>query len=180
MFLSFGYLGLSPDTGSTLCQIALWDCFWGQNWPSFLCDLVEANKRSAHWTRFQNSLLAPPSPRVHKTIPWCNRKQHPPVSRLSSKWPIFRFWVQYAYFWLSPSGKQRQILALGPKRVQCTLSTRHKWPVKNAVVNLAIRLKGNSANSLSPFEAQNKDMGFVAQTLLTRIRLRLQRKHAFN
>ena len=122
----------------------------------------------------------PPSPRVHKTIPYCNRKQHPPVSRLSSKWPIFRFWVQYTYFWLSPSGKQRQILALGPKRVQCTLSTRHKWPVKNAVVNLPIRLKGNSANSLSPFEAQNKDMGFVAQTLLTRIRLRLQRKHAFN
>ena len=60
MFLSFGYLGLSPDTGLTLCRIALWDCFWGQNWLSFLCDLVEANKRSAHWTRFQNSLLGPP------------------------------------------------------------------------------------------------------------------------
>ena len=57
---------------------------------------------------------SPPPPPVHKTIPYCNRKQHRPVSRLSSKWPIFRFWVQYAYFWLSPSGKQRRILALCP------------------------------------------------------------------
>ena len=57
---------------------------------------------------------AHPSPRVHKTIPYCNRKQHPPVSHLSSKWPTFCFWLQYAYFWLSPSGKQRRILALGP------------------------------------------------------------------
>ena len=52
--------------------------------------------------------------------------------------------------------------------------------MKNVIVELPIRLKGNSANSLSPFGIQNKDMGFVAQTLLTRIRLRLQRKHAFN
>ena len=64
--------------------------------------------------------------------------------------------------------------------MQQDLSTRHKWPVKNAIVDLPIRLKGNSANSLSPFGTQNKDMGFVAQTLLTRIRLRLQRKHAYD
>ena len=42
------------------------------------------------------------------------------------------------------------------------LSTCHDWPVKNAIVNLPIRLKGNlrriSRNLLSPW-GQNKDIG---------------------
>ena len=51
------------------------------------------------------------------------------------------------------------------------LSRRHDWPVKKAVVDLPIRLKGDlkrtSGNSLSPFGAQNKDLGVAAsQTLL--------------
>ena len=51
------------------------------------------------------------------------------------------------------------------------LSRRHDWPVKKAVVDLPIRLKGDlkrtSGNSLSPFGAQNKDLGAAAsQTLL--------------
>ena len=43
------------------------------------------------------------------------------------------------------------------------LSTRHDWPVKNAIVDLPITLKGNSkrtsGNWLSPLGAQNKDNG---------------------
>ena len=48
---------------------------------------------------------------------------------------------------------------------------RHDWPVKNGIVDLPIRLKGNSklisCNSLSPFGAQNKDQGASSQTSLT-------------
>ena len=45
----------------------------------------------------------------------------------------------------------------------------HGWPVNKAIVNLPIRLKGNSkrisGNSLSIFGAGNKDMGTTLQTL---------------
>ena len=55
------------------------------------------------------------------------------------------------------------------------LSTRHDWPVKKAIVHLPIRLKGKSKhisnNSLSPFGAQNRDIGASSQTLLTGVRL---------
>lgn len=49
--------------------------------------------------------------------------------------------------------------------------TRNDWPVKKDVVNLPISSKANrkrtSGNSLSPFGAQNKDLGAAAsQTLL--------------
>ena len=50
------------------------------------------------------------------------------------------------------------------------LSTCHDWPVKKAIVNLPIRLKGNSehiyGNSLSRLRAQNKDIGAALQMLL--------------
>ena len=53
------------------------------------------------------------------------------------------------------------------------LSRRHDWPVKKVIVDLPIKLKGDlkrtSGNSLSPFGAQNKDVGAAAaasQTLL--------------
>ena len=56
--------------------------------------------------------------------------------------------------WLSPSRKQRRNPCFGPAPVYQDLSTRHDWPVKNAIVDLPIRLKGNSkrssGNSLSP------------------------------
>ena len=44
--------------------------------------------------------------------------------------------------------------------------------VKKAIVDLPIRLKGNSGNSLSPL-AQNKDLDAASQTLLTEAKLRL-------
>ena len=53
------------------------------------------------------------------------------------------------------------------------LSTRHGWPVKNAIVDLSIRLKVTSVNSLSSLGAQNKDLGAASQTLLTEVKLRL-------
>ena len=60
------------------------------------------------------------------------------------------------------------------------LSTRHDWPVKKAIVNLPIRMKGNSkrtsGNSLNPLRAQNKDLAAASQTLLNEVKLRLQRR----
>ena len=58
------------------------------------------------------------------------------------------------------------------------LSKRHDWPVKKGIVDLPIRMKGNSkrisGNSLSPLRAQNKDLGVASRTLLTEVKLRLQ------
>ena len=43
------------------------------------------------------------------------------------------------------------------------LSTYRDWPVRKSIVDLPIRLKGNSkrisGNSLSPLGDQNKDLG---------------------
>ena len=47
-------------------------------------------------------------------------------------------------FWLCPSANSVEILVLGPPPVYQDLSTRHYKPVKKAMVNLLIRLKGNS------------------------------------
>ena len=56
----------------------------------------------------------------------------------------------------------------------------YDWPVKTAIVNLPIRLKGNSEhisdNSLSPLRAQNKDIGAALQMLLTTFKLNLRRR----
>ena len=54
------------------------------------------------------------------------------------------------------------------------LRMHHDWPVENTIVNLPIRLKGNSKcisdNSLIPLGAQNMDTGTASQTLLTGVR----------
>ena len=51
------------------------------------------------------------------------------------------------------------------------------WPVKKAIVDLSIRMKGDlkrtTGNSLSPLVTQNKDIGAASQTLLTEVKLRL-------
>ena len=79
-------------------------------------------------------------------------------------------------FWLDLSVKK--ILFLGPPPVHQDLSTRHDWPVKDALVYLPIRLKGNlkhtSGNSLCLLGAQNRDISAASQMLLTRVRLHLQ------
>ena len=55
------------------------------------------------------------------------------------------------------------------------LSMRHDWPVKNAIINLQIRMKGNlkrtSSNSLNPSGAQNRDLGAASQMLPSELRL---------
>ena len=47
-------------------------------------------------------------------------------------------------FWFSQSAKQCQNPCSGPPPVYQDLSTCHDWPVNKAIVNLPIRLKGNS------------------------------------
>ena len=58
------------------------------------------------------------------------------------------------------------------------LSMCHDWPVKTAIVDFPIRLKGimkpSSSNLLSLLEAQNKDLGAASQWLLIRVTLYLR------
>ena len=72
-----------------------------------------------------------------------------------------------------------EILVPGPHGYQ-DLSNRNDWPVKNAIADLPIRLKGNSkhtsCSSLNPLAAQNNDLGAASQTLLTKVTLLLRRR----
>ena len=74
---------------------------------------------------------------------------------------------------LSPSGEQCQNPCSGPSSVYPDLRTCHDWPVKNAIVDLPIRIKGNSkrisGNSLSPLGAQNKDLAASSKTPLIEV-----------
>ena len=58
------------------------------------------------------------------------------------------------------------------------LSKCHDWLVKDALVYLPIRLKGNlkrtSGNSSSLLGAQNRDISAASQVILTKVRLHLQ------
>ena len=59
------------------------------------------------------------------------------------------------------------------------LSTRQDWPVKKAIVDLLIKLKGNSKRSsgisLSLLGPKNKDLGAASHTLrlITGVKLSL-------
>ena len=81
--------------------------------------------------------------------------------------------------WLRPSVKQRRNPCSRSSAVYQDLSTCHDWPVKKAIVDLPIRLKGNlkriSSNLLSSLEAPTKDLSTASQTLLTGVKLLLQR-----
>ena len=59
------------------------------------------------------------------------------------------------------------------------LSRHRDWPIKNVIVDLPIRIKGNSkrtsGNSLSPLEEQNKDIDAASQTLLVEVKIRTLR-----
>ena len=63
------------------------------------------------------------------------------------------------------------------------LSMRHDWPDKKAISDLPIKMKGNSkltsGNSLSPLEAQNKDIGAASQTLLGTFRLEDEKDYEY-
>ena len=87
---------------------------------------------------------------------------------------------------LSPSTKQRRNPCSAPfpspAPVYQDLRTRHDWPLKKAIVDLPIRLKGNSKHtcckSLSLLGSQNTDLVATAQTLLTEVKSRLRRTQA--
>ena len=70
-----------------------------------------------------------------------------------SRWVLIRGWALIRVntvsqteinFWFSRSAKQCQNPCSGPPPVYQDLSTCHDWPVNKAIVNLPIRLKGNS------------------------------------
>ena len=48
---------------------------------------------------------------------------------------------------LSPSAKQHRNPCLGPPSVFRDLSTRHDWPVKKAIVDLPVKMNGNSKST---------------------------------
>ena len=58
------------------------------------------------------------------------------------------------------------------------LTMCHHWPVKKAIVDLPIRLKGNSklryGKTLSLLGPQSKDLGTALQMLLVSVRTHLQ------
>ena len=68
---------------------------------------------------------------------------------------------------LSSSEKKRQNPCSGSLPVYQDVSTRHDWPVKKAIADLPIRLKGNSkctsSNLWSPLGAQNKNQSTLVQ-----------------
>ena len=77
-------------------------------------------------------------------------------------------------------GNSAEILVMDPHLCTPDLSTRHDWPVKNAIVDSPIRMKRkakrSSGNSLRPLGAHNKDIGAASQTSLTEVKLRLRRR----
>ena len=88
----------------------------------------------------------------HKTLPisrhtlkFCLSKRTQPHF-----WPTYGCLIACATnrnffnFWLRLSANSVEILVLGPPPVYQDLSTWHYKPVKKAMVNLLIRLKGNS------------------------------------
>ena len=82
--------------------------------------------------------------------------------------------------WLSPSAKQHQNSCSGFPPVYQDFSTRHDWPVKKAITDLPISMKGNlkhtSGNLLSPLGAQNKDLKAPLQTIPAEVKLSLRRR----
>ena len=95
--------------------------------------------------------------------------QTPIVGRDERRAPLKTPAWEARYHWsapqtkLFPSGEQCYPCSGAPSVYQ-DLSTRHDWPVKKAIVDLPIRMKGNSkrisSNSLSsgPLGAQNNDL----------------------
>ena len=73
----------------------------------------------------------------------------------------------------SPFAKYPQNPCSWPLPVYQDLNVCHDLPVKNAIVNLPIKMKGNSkhtsGNFLSPLGAQNKDISVALQMSLTKV-----------
>ena len=101
------------------------------------------------------------------------------MSHLSLSLSLLACPTEETKLWLRPSAKQCRNPCCGPPLVYQDLSTRHDWPVQKAIVDLPVRLKGNSKRpsgiSLSPLDAQSRT-GISAlprrRHLLVKLRLR--------
>ena len=89
--------------------------------------------------------------------------------------PVLSHVTEESEIWLSPSAKQPGNHCCRAPLVYQDLSKCHDWPVKQASVDLSIKMKGNSkstsGNLLSQLEAQNNDIGIASQMLLTKVKL---------
>ena len=72
--------------------------------------------------------------------------------------------------------RNRAEILPGSLPVYQDVSMRHDWPVRNPIIYLSIKMKGNlkrtSGNSLMPLGAQNRDLGAASQILIE-VKLRL-------
>ena len=72
--------------------------------------------------------------------------------------------------WTYPSLRRRRNYETQVKLFCETAPKSLFWPVKNAIVDLSIKMKRNSScNSLSP-GVRNKDFGAASQALLTEVK----------
>ena len=106
---------------------------------------------------------------ARKTKKWVTEKQLPPLSK-----ELIAYTTDESKLWLSLSVKQHQKNPCsGSPPVYQDLSMCHDWPVKKAIVDLPISMKGNSnrtySNSISPLWAQNKDLDSASQKSLTEV-----------
>ena len=83
-------------------------------------------------------------------------------------------------FWLSPFLKQHQNPLFGSSPVYQDLSMHHDWPVKKAMVNLPVRLKGNlkciSGNLLSLLGPRTKILVLLPRRYYPGLALCLQHR----
>ena len=66
------------------------------------------------------------------------------VRKVAQIFIVLSLFLLSVFFFSSPSAKQRRNPCSGPSPVYQDLITRYDWPVKNAIVDLPIRLKENS------------------------------------
>ena len=103
------------------------------------------------------------------------------ISPNATYWPgVSENELALGWLWLSPSAKQRRNPCSRSPPVYQDLSTWHDWPVKNAIVDLPIRLKGNlkriSGSPLSPWRTKKQGSRRCCADVTIRVNLRLRRR----
>ena len=103
------------------------------------------------------------------------------ISPNATYWPgVSENELALGWLWLSPSAKQRRNPCSRSPPVYQDLSTWHDWPVKNAIVDLPIRLKGNlkriSGSPLSLWRTKKQGSRRCCADVTIRVNLRLRRR----
>ena len=103
------------------------------------------------------------------------------ISPNATYWPgVSENELALGWLWLSPSAKQRRNPCSRSPPVYQDLSTWHDWPVKNSIVDLPIRLKGNlkriSGSPLSPWRTKKQGSRRCCADVTIRVNLRLRRR----